>query len=347
MNAFYLDLKYAKLLGSKLLNFKQKNGNLFTFSHDCENKDRSRVKERGYLYKRDNQLFMKCHHCGASHRFQTFLKMMDPVLSDEYRLEIFKERVDSGESVIKKTVKTTIPEIFKETSIVPQQVDEVLTGLVSLKFLPETHPAVKYASSRFIPKEHFDKIFFVPKFNKFASKFKESFKDLKTEYPRLLFPYFDSNGRVYAMTARSFGKEEPKYIFLTVDDSAERIYGLWKLDTSKPIIVVEGQIDSLCLDNAIAVSGADYSSNVLKRLQSRIIIVPDNDFVRNKQVANSVKKAIDMGYKISLFPEDFKYKDINEAIKSNVTKDQLHKIIIDNVKSGPEATLELIFRRKC
>jgi hypothetical protein len=267
--------------------------------------------------------------------------MVDPTLANEYKMELYKERVSSG-TILQKPKPVIEKPILKQ-----EPVDSVLDGLFSLYQLGEKHPAYKYATKRAIPVEHFKDIYFAPKFFSFAKKYKQSFEKITEDYPRLVFPYFDANGRVYALTARAFGKEEPKYIFVGIDEEATRIYGLNRIDTKKTIFAVEGQIDSLCLDNCIAVGGADYSSHILKSLQSKLIIVPDNDFVRNKQVANSVNKAIELGFTVSLFPENFRYKDINDAVKAGMTKQQLQELILLNAKSGAEAKLELIFRRKC
>lgn len=347
-NTYYIDIKYAKLLGARLPNFKQPKAHTWIFSHSCEQpKPGKRAKTRGYFFTYKNALIFKCHHCGASSSFGSFLKNEDPVLYDEYRLEVYKSRVESGVAFQRLPEHKEPPkDIQTVLESVPR--DEVLSGLKSLSELPHTHPAVKYAIKRAIPKEHFDRIFFCPKIYKFASKYKEHLADIdpKLDHPRLIFPYFDSNDRVYAYTARAFGNETPKYMFIKTDENTSNIYGLWRLDTSKKILAVEGQIDSLCLDNTIAVGGADYSNPILKQLQSNLIIVPDNDFERNAQVANQIDKAIKMGYTISLFPEGFRHKDINDAIRSGINSAELRDMIISNAKSGLEAKLELIYRRK-
>lgn len=339
MSLLYIDRKFARLLGARLLNFKEKKPDLFTFSHTCEDRSQSKVKARGYIYRQENSLYVKCHHCSLSHKLSTFLQQECPSLADEYRLEVYREKVNSGHLT---------PRVVERKEVVIPKIclDSVLDGLIALSTLPKNHPAVLYAKKRAIPEEHYKNIFFCPKFFKYAVKYKESFEKMKEDYPRLVFPYFDANGRVYALTARAFGNEEPKYIFLSIDERKENIYGIWRIDASKPIIAVEGQIDSLCVDNAIAVGGADYDSALLRSLQSNLIIVPDNDFVRNKQVADSVLKAIKAGYSVSLFPASFKFKDINEATKK-MTKQEIQTIILENVKRGAEAELELIFRRKC
>lgn len=340
MNQYYIDVKYAKLLGSRLQNFKQTKQNTWAFSHHCEEpKPGKTAKTRAYLFTYKNSLVFKCHHCGASSSFSNLLKLTDSVLHDEYRLEVYKERIESGDPFS----KPGDPE--PEETIAHVQ-DDVLVGLVSLLDLPDTHPAIKYATKRAIPTVHYSRIFFCPKVYKFSAKYKPSLSNSKNDHPRLIFPYYDANDRVYAYTARAFGKEDPKYLYIKTDENSTNIYGLWRIDPAHKIIAVEGQIDSLCLDNTIAVGGADYSNPVLKSLQSNLIIVPDNDFVRNPQVANQVDKAIKMGYTISLFPDGFRYKDINEAIQNGVNPTELRNSILSNAKYGLEAKLELIHRRK-
>jgi hypothetical protein len=349
-NTYFIDSKYAKMLGARLPGFKQSRADLWVFSHTCEDFTKKRPKSRGFIYRKENKLFVKCHHCGFGQSLGNFIASVDSTMADEYRLELYKERVNAGE-ITKKIAEEWKPQqtvdLFRKQESVTEGYDTTLEGLFPLSKLPDTHPAVKYVASRKIPKEHYDRLFFAPKFFKYAKQFRDTFEKMeKADYPRLVIPYFDGNDRVFAMTARAFGEETPRYLFVPVDKTKENIYGLWRIDPAKRILAVEGQLDSLCLDNCLAIGGADYSSAVLKQLQSNLIIVPDNDFVRNSQVANSVLRAIEAGYTVSLFPKNFKYKDINDAVKAGMTKKELHDMIIENAKSGLQAKLELIFRRK-
>lgn len=348
MSTAFIDLKYIRMLGAQLLNFKQLKSDLYIFSHDCEDRTRSKVKVRGYIYMRDNEYYMKCHHCGASHKFPTFLKQKSASLADEYRMEMYRENVNgvTKPTPPKKpdfTLFTKSAPLIKHAPLVPNE----LEGAVPVASLAKSHPAMKYVASRKIPEKYWTQLYFAPKFFEFASKYKTELKGLKNDHPRLIIPYYE-DGDVIAFNARAFGDETPKYMFIKVKQNCEYIYGAWRLDHEKPIIAVEGEIDSLFLDNAIAMGGADYNSPFLQYIRDNLIIVPDNDFVRNKQVADSVLKAIRAGYSISLFPEGFGSKDINEAVrKGKYTTEQLNKMILSNKKSGAEAELELIFRRKC
>jgi hypothetical protein len=195
--------------------------------------------------------------------------------------------------------------------------------------------------------EFYDKIGVVGNFNAFAAKYDEQFKKLKGSHPRLVFPYYDKDSSIICYSGRAFGQEQPKYIKLSVDNSRAKIYGLWRIDKSKDIFVVEGQIDSLFIDNCIAVGGADYSSEFIQQLKPQIVIVPDSDYKRNPQVYKSLEKIIDSGFRISLFPESIQWKDINDMIvKGKMTKQEIQQLIGDNIISGMKAKLELISRKK-
>ena len=89
--SYYLDLKYTKLLGGRLLNFKQKRGNVFAFSHSCEDSSKDRVQARGNFYQMDDGMMFHCYHCSSSSSFGNFLRQEDPSLYQEYRMEKFKE----------------------------------------------------------------------------------------------------------------------------------------------------------------------------------------------------------------------------------------------------------------
>ena len=54
-----------------------------------------------------------------------------------------------------------------------------------------------------------------------------------------------------------FGKEQPKYLTIKLDENKQKVYGLDKVNFQKPIYITEGPIDSLFIDNCLAAGGAD------------------------------------------------------------------------------------------
>lgn len=256
-------------------------------------------------------------------------------------MEIFKENSGNNSPIISSSPKQEVLVVAERKKF------DIDDEIILLSELDPKHPAVSYAKKRNIPEEFFERIGIVPDFNRFAATYEESFAAKGAGVPRLIFPFFDKDDSVIAYSGRAFGREKPKYIILTVEEEAEKIYGLWRLRENDPIIVVEGQIDSLFLDNCIAVSGANYTHEFLHKNKDRIIIVPDIDFKRNDQVFKSLNKAIESGFKVAFLPFKERAKDVNDLIvKYNFTGTELTRMIRENAKSGLDAKVELIFKRK-
>ena len=159
------------------------------------------------------------------------------------------------------------------------------------------------------------------------------FPSLNGDHPRLLIPFRDENGEVFAYQGRAFGNETPKYITIKLNSDADKIFGLDKVDKNKKIYVVEGPIDSLFLDNCIAVAGADFNN-----VQGDLTVIYDNE-PRNKEIVKQIEKTINQGRSIVLWPDTIKEKDINDMILSGHTKSEIQKIIEDNTFEGVAAKL--------
>ena len=169
------------------------------------------------------------------------------------------------------------------------------------------------------------------------------FPSVEGDHPRLVIPFFDEDNKFFCFLGRAFGNEKPKYITLKLDPDKNKIYGLNRVDKSKHILVVEGPIDSLFLDNCIAVAG---STNFAKDIpKENTTIVFDNER-RNREILIQVKQIIDKGYNVVLWPDDVKEKDINDMILSGKTKDQIQTIIKNNTYQGNMAKMKFATWRK-
>lgn len=338
MSTMFIDQKYTNILSARLAKFKQIKPQVYKFQHSCE--DPSHPKQRGYIFPAGDGLNVYCHHCGMSHKLGKFIQLTDPNLYQEYNLETFKNRCAPTEKI----------NIVFESQDLPDKGNELQTLDSDIKWVSElspTHPAREYVSKRMIPEKFFNKIGIVRDFNKFAAKYEDSFKEKTKVYPRLIFPFYDKDNKVYRYSCRAFGNEKPKYIKLIVDPSAAGIYGLWRIDEEKDIFVVEGQIDSLFLDNAIAVGSADYSSKYIQEHRDKLIIVPDSDYKRNPQVYQSLVRAVESGLRVALLPESIPWKDINDCVvKGNINSRDLQDILRNNISSGLSAKLELSYRKR-
>ena len=347
----FIDAKYAEILGSRLRNFAKKKDYLWNYSCPvCGDSSKNKLKARGYIYRKKNDLFSKCHNCGSGLSLGNLIKYVDPNLYDQYTLERYKEGA-TGRMSHKKIKEVNddffVTEPVKNTLQFTGNIEEgnvsftdsILEPLTKMSDLPESHPAVQYLLSRIIPKDKWDLLYFAPKFKAFTNTVTPKFQEpIKDDHPRLIIPYFNNHGKVIAYQARAFGKEQPKYYTIKVDEDCEKIYGLDRVDYSKRVYVVEGPIDSLFLPNSIAVSGSSFDMISVRQLLTNATIVMDNE-PRNKEIVKLLEKNIELGYNVCMFPDTVPYKDINEMVSGGMTPDEIMEIINTNTFSGAEAKL--------
>jgi transcription elongation factor Elf1 len=337
----YIDAKYANLLGSRLRNFKKKDDNSWNFSCPvCGDSKKNKLKARGYIYKIKTDLFVKCHNCGYSTNIGNFIKFVDHVMYDEYVLERYKAgatRYNAHKEIDRFVADTKAPTI--------EDVDSVLDGTKRIDKLPKDHPVVQYVENRKIPQDKWDLIYFAPKFKTWSNKNLEKWKTLDDDHPRLVFPYFTPEGRCFAYSARAFGAEEPKYYTIKLDEDKDKIYGMDRIDWTKKIFVVEGQIDSLFLPNCLAVSGASFDLLTIQKIKTNCTLVIDNE-PRNKDIVRQLAKYIDEGYTVCMFPDTMLQKDINEMILSGMSPESIVELINKNSYSGAAAKLHFTTWRK-
>ena len=196
--------------------------------------------------------------------------------------------------------------------------------------------------NRKIPSTAHFELFFAPKFYSWVNKVvPNKFPSLKGDHPRLIIPFFDENNKMFAFQGRAFGNEQPKYITIKLDPEKDKIYGLNRLNRNKHTYVVEGPIDSLFLDNCIAVAGADF----MKLPKENTTIIFDNER-RNLEILKQIEKTVNEGYRVVLWPDELEEKDINDMILAGKTKDEIKTIIEKNTYQGNMAKIRLTAWRR-
>lgn len=333
----YQESTFVTRISPYVLNFKQKKPYLWGLSCPiCGDISKGRQKIRGYIYRpgTSDHLNYKCHHCGASMSFGTFLKTKFP--------DLYKEFVYSRYEMTSKAhvPHKNFPDMVK-TEAYPLT-DSCIDKLKPCAGLADTHPIAKYLNKRMIPREKWNDIYYTLEFMNYTnSVVPGKFKKIENDHPRLVLPYFTEHGKMFAFVARAFGKEEPKYYTIKIDEDKERIYGLNKVDYSKKIYAVEGPIDSLLIPNAIAVSGSSFDTPTMQALKSVVTIVGDNE-PRSREIVKILKKNIDLGYNVCMLPHTVKEKDINELILSGMSSNEIVELIDANTYQGVKAKLKFV-----
>ena len=320
----YIDTKYLNFISPQLQMFKKKGDNLWNFRCPyCGDSQKSKTKARGFVFRKKNDLFFKCHNCDTGASLSNLIKYVDSNIHKDYIMERYK-----------KGVQTTAPSPeFKFNAPVFRK-KGILKGLKSIKDLPKEHPARCIVEKRRLPLESLSDLYLCESFFKFTnSVIKGKFPSLGGDHPRLIIPFRGEDGEVFAYQGRAFGNEQPKYITIKIDEDRDKIFGLDKVDKSKPILVVEGPLDSLFLDNCIAVAGANFNN-----MEGDLTVIYDNE-PRNKEINKQIAKMIDQGKNVCLWPDTMECKDINDMVISGYSKEEIKEIITNNTFSGVAAKL--------
>ena len=329
----YIDLKFINELSARLSQFKKKGDYLFNFRcPHCGDSKKNKTKARAYLYRVKNDMFFKCHNCGEGQSFGNLLKFLDNKKYEQYLLERYK---GSAPSTPQPKFTNFKPE-FKEV--------DILNGLQSVSDLKEDHPVKQYVLKRMIPKSYHSKLFLCDKFMAFVNKTKlNTFSHTKGEHPRLIIPFYDIDGKVFAYQGRAFGKEQPKYLTIKLDENKQKVYGLDTVNLQEHITIVEGPIDSMFLNNCLAAAGADLT---IKVEPDNVTYIFDNE-PRNKEIIKRMYDVIEKDYNIVIWPDDVQLKDVNDMIMNGMTKAEVQSIISSNTFSKLEALTKMSYYKKC
>ena len=251
----WVEIKYLKIVSHRLQLFKAKKRGVYNCRCPiCGDSKKSKTKARGYFYTHKDKLFYSCKNCGApDHRtFAKFLNWFDEDLYKEYKLELFKESVTH-----KKYDKKPKELVFNYTK--PEETPDILKSLDSIQSLGANHVAWKYAASRGIPVNRFAGMYFVDSMNVFCDLIPD-YKDVGFDkLPRMILPFINKSHQVTHIQGRAIGdcRKDSRYVTLELVPDVIKCYGISTVDESKPIKVVEGPIDSLFLNNAVAMAGSD------------------------------------------------------------------------------------------
>jgi ssDNA-binding Zn-finger/Zn-ribbon topoisomerase 1 len=333
----FIDSKYIGLISPRLQKFKQVKKDLYNFRCPyCGDSQKYKNKARGYIYQLKNDHNYKCHNCGVSRSFTNFLKDIDTVLYDQYVMERYKNGLTGKRSnTSDPDFNFQKPNFFKdsENSQMLKKFD-----LPTLAELNKEHFAREYVDQRKIPEKYLTQLYFCEKFKEWTNTQKYTFESTAQDEPRIIIPLIN-HGEIIGFQGRSLNKNSKiKYITIILNEHAPKMYGLDTVDWNKPIYIVEGPFDSMFIENAIAMVGADFDKMFfITNFESEFIMVYDNE-KRNKQIVERMGKAIEWKFPIVIWPSDVQEKDINDMVLSGL---DVQNMLECNTYRGLEAKVKL------
>ena len=221
-----IDSKYIGLVSSRLQKFKKVKADLYNFRCPiCGDSQKHKNKARGYMYPVKADMNFKCHNCGASSTLSNFIKSLDPVLYKQYIFEKFKTRNTGKGSIFEEPKFDFKKPVFKKSLDLPRA--------------SEIPIATKYLEKRKIDPTHF---YFTKEFQKWTNTHKQTFHTIHRDESRVIIPLHDTEKNLIGFQGRSLGPNSVKYITVMLNEDAPKIYGLDKIDETKPIYITEGPV---------------------------------------------------------------------------------------------------------
>lgn len=326
--ALFIDRKFALLASPKLENFKQKNNDLFNLRCPfCGDSKKNKLKSRGYLYRKKNDMFFMCHNCGTSTSFGKFLSFIDPTLFKEYQLERYKNDSHSN-------TKQPDFSVFKTKPIVQK------INLPTIESLPVDHTARKFLENRKLSTDYFTQLYYAKDFSAFIDELIPNHdKNLIKNDERIVIPFYDEKNILLGVQGRTITNSAVRYITVKLDDDNKKVFGLNRVNFNKKIYVVEGPLDSLFLKNCIAMMDASLYNAATIVGKHDFVFVWDNE-PRNKEIVRHMNEAINSEKNICIWPQNIKEKDINDMVMAGYSSTQIQEIIDNNTYNGLRAKLQ-------
>lgn len=335
--SIYIDRKYIGLIQYRLEGFVQKKPDLYNCRCPfCLDSNKSKTKKRGYIYKLTGveSYAYRCHNCGKSISLGHLIEALDSNAYKQYVLEKYCEGANKHSPVQKPTfdsLKGNAAEYFRAH---PKNL-----SISSICRLPENHYARAYIMNRRIPEKFWNEIYYTDKFYDFMNADFPDHGKSEKELPnddRIVLLYTDHNGYVTHVAGRALGEKSGlRYITVKVSDVDRKVFGTHRLDFRKPAYVVEGQFDSLFVDNCVASGDANLAGVVDHFPTADWTLIFDNE-PRNKDVVRYLGRAIDRGHKVVIFPSEIEQKDINDMVLAGI---DVNKLIRENTYKGALAML--------
>ena len=272
-------------------------------------------KLKGTLFKADSGRW--CYICWraacpcANHGIsaEKWLKKANPVLYKNYvealKRECNKDVIDKYQ---KKAEQARIKAEEQEKKEIEEKIreDNEATRFFKPICIPGKNQkrALEYCKKRKIPEECYKKFFYCDE-----GKYKN----------RLIIPFYTRNGTITFFQGRALRENDEVKYLSRVGKTA--LFDIDFVDKEKPLVILEGPIDSMFIENSTATVGAGSSSDLDADLKEyKRYWLYDNDEAGNRKAGVKVRnkefvflwKKFFMDYNID--PKKAKIKDINDLV---------------------------------
>lgn len=274
----------------------------------CKDSQKSVKKKRAWLLapKQDKPAMFKCFNGCDAVPAEVWLKTWFPVYYREYIKECLKSSAKHNPSITDEYLRE---QEFQKKKISSERSDVKYFIPILKATGPLADAAMRFCTDRKIP-DNIWKSFFVCEQGKYAE--------------RMIIPFFDSNRSIYYYQGRTLTDREPKYLNRS-ENKEDSMYNIYNIDPKKPVIVLEGPVDSMFVENSVAVLGLDFSEHTQQTLMNlNCYYLLDNDAAGKKASLRLLKEGRNV-FLWSRFAVDYpiasECKDINDLVlKTDIMK---------------------------
>jgi len=343
--SLYTDKIFIDKISYRLDMFRWTRDNVANFRCPlCGDSKKKSNKKRGYFVvnrANDDTYMYVCHNCCKGMSLGNFLKEFDNYVYREYMIEKFKGQPYS-KSIKKKVKKKTRRSI--QSKLIKVEKKSILDEkCIRIDNASDDNAGKQYVLSRLIPELHHKILYHAKCFKTVAGELDSiAVENLWENEPRLIIPFYDEEGELVAIQGRSYDpNSELRYITVKKSTDVIKIYGRERVNKNKPVLVVEGPIDSLFLPNCVASADGD-----LLTVQYGTVYIWDNT-PRDINIVKKMEDAIKRGKRITIWNDcPWNGKDINEMILNGATQIELLEYIASHSYSGLTAKLHINNWRK-
>jgi len=298
---------------------------------------------RGFIYKKGNDLFYKCHNCAAGLSLGNLIKQIAPDLHKEYVLERYKTGEDGLSNRGHKAIAIPTPRFDKVST------DLRYDNWERCDRLPAGHFCLNDLEGRKIPKEFYSKLYFTKDYKELCDEINPQHGKTITADARLVIPYYNEYNVLTAVSGRALETSDYKLRYVVVranNDSDEKLmYGMDRINTNETVQIVEGQFDSMFLYNTLASCDSSLHLTAAKIPAINKVLIFDNE-PRNKEIVKLMQDAIKLEHNVVIWPNTIEAKDINDMVLSGLSPDEIQSIISNNTFKGLEAQAKFVFWKK-
>lgn len=279
-------------------------------------------KKRGYILYEDNSWYVYCHNCGYSSNAKYWIKTYFPQNYDNYKRELFKINYKPSNIV---THQNVLNELIAKAKLKQKErhIDES-KEIKTFKKITKFENACNYCIHRKIPESVWSKWFY---------SVDGCYKD------RIVIPYYDLNQEIYYYTGRTLNPNNVVKYLSRKGENLNSCYNLYNVDNSKPVFILEGPIDSIFVENSVAMTGLKFS--VVENINNKYFLF-DNDTTGYKF---SLKKLQEGNYVflwkkfLNTYRVYKNVKDVNDFILyndsniTNLTADMILEFFTNNINN--------------